>query len=417
VTLVPGLDATALLASAARIGDAIAESAVFSGDRCGFVGAWPEEGPGGTIVMTYRGLGPDLYGGTAGIGLFLAELAERTGDPEQRKVALGALRHAASRVATMPPSASAGLYGGRPGVAIALARGGTLLGADDLVSAAAATADPGLPGDGDEFDLISGGAGAIVGCLALRLLLDREDLLDVAVAHAEALIATARASGDGLAWHSAQFPSSRGLAGLSHGASGVALALLELSTVRDDPRYRETAARAFAYEASLYDEAAGNWPDLREAPGQPTPAEPSFATFWCHGAPGVALSRVRALELGYADGARAEAAAALATTAAWVRAGLLSGGANYSVCHGLAGNAEVLLEGRDILGVDALDLVRTVAQSGSEQFDAPGREWPCGVNGGLTPALFLGTAGIGRFLLRLAHPDLPSLLLPRPEAL
>ena len=405
-----------LIGSAARIADGIVASAVFSGERCGFVGAWPEEGQGGAIVMTYRGLGPDLYGGTAGIGLFLAEMAAETGDAGQRAVALGALRHAASRVHAIPSSTGGGLYAGRVGVAVALARGGALLGADDLIRAAGGAADPGPPDGAGEFDLISGSAGAIVGCLILRRLLDRDDLVDVAAAHAEALIANARVSGDGLAWLSAQFPSSRGLAGLSHGAAGVALALLELSAVREDPRYRATAARAFEYERSIYDDAARNWPDLRQLPGHSVSAEPSFATFWCHGAPGIALSRIRALELGYEGETRAEAAAALATTAAWVHAGLLSGGANYSLCHGLAGNVEVILEGRDIAGPEADELVRMVVETGTESFDAPGREWPCGVHGGTTPALFVGTAGIGRFLLRLARPDLPSLILPRPDA-
>jgi lantibiotic modifying enzyme len=38
--------------------------------------------------------------------------------------------------------------------------------------------------------------------------------------------------------------------------------------------------------------------------------------------------------------------------------------------------------------------------------------WPCGTHTGETPNLMLGLAGIGYFYLRLAQPQVPSVLLP-----
>jgi lantibiotic modifying enzyme len=159
----------------------------------------------------------------------------------------------------------------------------------------------------------------------------------------------------------------------------------------------------------------GNWPDLRELPGRPAAAAPSFATFWCHGAPGIALSRLRAIELG-TDGVEDDARAALGTTAAWVEAGLEVDELSFSACHGLAGNAEIVLEGAVLNGAGARELATCVADSGIQRYAARGLPWPSGAHGGANPSLFLGSAGVGRFLLRLARPELPSLLLPRPEA-
>lgn len=128
---------------------------------------------------------------------------------------------------------------------------------------------------------------------------------------------------------------------------------------------------------------------------------------------GGALARLRSLELGAGEELLPEIRAALETTEAWVAAALASGSVNYSLCHGLAGNAEVLLEGDRLLPASAAALAHRVAAAGVETYLACGLPWPSDAHGGATPCLFLGLAGIGRFYLRLAQPDLPSLLLVR----
>ena len=408
--------ATRYVDTAAAIGHEIATAAIWHNNRCNLIGAMPEETAGGGIAMTYQALGPDLYGGSAGVGLVLGELAALTGERELRDTAVGLLRHASDRAAAIPPVARSGLYAGTPGVAIALARTGLMLDAPELIEAAHRTADTAGPETAGEYDLVSGSAGAVLALLALRRLLDRDGFLTDAIAHGAALLSSAEQHADGWSWRSPTIRSTRGLAGLSHGASGVALAFLELAAVTGEQRWRAGAERALAYERSLYDPAMGNWPDLRETAGAPAPVGSAFATFWCHGAPGIALARLRANELTPDDTLRDEAIIALQTTADWVRAGL-DAGINYSLCHGLAGNAEICREGTELLGEDSRDLVLETADRGMERYGNGRQPWPCGAQGGDTPALFLGTAGIARFYLGLAHPAIPSLLLPRPEAL
>jgi lantibiotic modifying enzyme len=403
---------TRYLNTAAVLGRDIAAAAIWHGDRCNLIGALPEERPGGGIGITYQALGPDLYGGTAGVGLVLGEIAALTGDRELSHTALGLLRHAASRVEAIPPAARKGLYAGSPGIAIALARAGLLLDAPELTEAATQLAEPSAPEAGDEYDLVSGSAGAVVALLTLRSLLEL-DLLDAAVAEGEALLGTAEQVGDGWSWRSPSMPSSRGLAGLSHGASGVGLAFHELAAATGEEHWRDAADRAFAYERGLYDPTVRNWPDLRETSSTANGGGPVFATFWCHGAPGIALARLRACELTAAEPARAEAVAALETTSAWVRAAL-NAGTNYSLCHGLAGNAEICGEGAPLAGEDIRSVLFRTADEGIERYGDGRQAWPCGIQGGSTPVLFLGTAGIARFYLRIAHPEVPSLLLPRP---
>jgi lantibiotic modifying enzyme len=69
----------------------------------------------------------ELYSGTSGVSLFLAELYRVTGDPAFRVTALGAIRHAFSRLDSIPASVRIGLFTGWTGIALVSARIAILL--------------------------------------------------------------------------------------------------------------------------------------------------------------------------------------------------------------------------------------------------------------------------------------------------
>lgn len=135
--------------------------------------------------------------------------------------------------------------------------------------------------------------------------------------------------------------------------------------------------------------------------------------------PGIALSRLRAYEILEDNACEAEARVALETTRRAVQARLHAPNADYySLCHGLAGNAEVLRYGSSVLGTDASDACKTVlavAATGIETFGPNYDGWPCGTSAGGNPSLMLGLAGIGHFYLRLAVPSVPRILILRRE--
>jgi len=185
-------------------------------------------------------------------------------------------------------------------------------------------------------------------------------------------------------------------------------------TAPGNRRFRADAEEAFGYERGLCNADARNWPDLREnaTPGTPLDGGPSYTLQWCHGAPGMALSRLGTAELLGDPQIRSKAITALETTRDAASAELHTG--NYSLCHGLAGNAEILIEGEPLLGGKADSLAHTIALAGIETYGHPGRSWPTGVPGGHTASLFLGLAGTAGFYLRLNNPAVPSVLLMRP---
>jgi lantibiotic modifying enzyme len=411
------------LQTAAEIGARLCREAAWHQEYCNWLGDRPEEAPstGGPSTLTYRALGTDLYEGTSGVGLFLAELHRATGDAAARRTALGAIRQALRYGEAIPPSGRVALFSGWFGIAFAAARVATLLGDAELLGRAGQFLQRAV-GEGrneSEFDLLTGKAGVIPALLILQELLEAPSLLRAATYFGDELLAQAEKSDAGYSWKSAASPTPYNLTGFSHGAAGAGYALLELYQVTGDARYRAAAEAAFRYERSWFDTEAGNWPDLREetAREEQRPRTLVFATAWCHGAPGIALSRLRAYEILGDLTYKAEAVTALQTTAAAVETALHTGMGNYSLCHGLAGNAEVLLYGRHVLGEEcaaAAALAGEVARMGAERYAARGAAWPCGIQGE-TPALMLGLAGIGHFYLRLHDPAIPSLLLLRRE--
>ena len=139
-----------------------------------------------------------------------------------------------------------------------------------------------------------------------------------------------------------------------------------------------------------------------------------YSLGWCHGAPGIGLSRLRAYELLQREDIYEEAGAALRAT--YAPLATMPATAMFAPCHGAAGNAELFLAAFEVLGDEGyLAIAEAIGRQGLERYHEPRRPWPSGLtSGGQTPALMLGLAGIGYFYLRLYdRQSVPSLLLVR----
>jgi lantibiotic modifying enzyme len=405
---------------ASRLADRLVGSAVWLDDRCNWVGADPVDLRNSTsagVSVSYRALGPTLYGGSSGVALFLAELAAATGRDDLRPTALAALRHAISRQDDVPAAGRLGYYTGWSGLAAAALRAGRLLESTEFVDAgtnllhelARLAANP--PAD-QEFDLISGVAGAVLALGYGVQATGEPAVLDGLVAAADWLVRMAERTATGWSWRSPGLRNQHNLTGLSHGTAGVAVALLEAYRYIGDERYATGARLAMRYENRWFDRVEGNWPDFRE--NRADRRSRTFVALWCHGAPGIALSRLYAYRVLGEERWRHDALTAIATTQRVTGRLVETGNADFSLCHGLAGNAEAFLIGSRVLGPELVDLAvpALVAAHGAERYAHTGAAWPCGTQTDETPSLLLGLAGIAHFYLRQAVPTVPSVLLP-----
>lgn len=370
--------------TAAAIGTAIARRAVWSDGVCSWVGAVPAPPVRGRPgAPTAAALGPDLYAGTAGVALYLAHLYRRTSDPLHRRTALGAIGHALRRGRALPPARTLAHHTGRLGISVTAARCAPLLDEPALIPGARALlADGPLPPDPD---LLSGVAGTACGLVELAAVTGDGGLRDRAVALAPVLAGSRPA-----------------LTGMAHGTAGIVHALLELHAVSGLEGLRVAAAAAARREDALFDPGTANWPDLRPDPdrdGEDPRAESAMG--WCHGAPGIVLSRRLDAD---APGPRLRAGGD--TAARWAAAAIATGRGNLSLCHGLTGVVECLRDGMP--GPDAEALVAGTV----DRIRRHRGPWPCGIDTGETPGLFLGVAGIGLFLLRCGDDRVPNVLAP-----
>jgi lantibiotic modifying enzyme len=416
--------------AASAIAEELCRDAYWSGDRCNWVGRSPLEAVDlrAPLTPTVSALGPDLYGGTAGVALFLAHVHLATGDTRARAAAEGGIRQALSRAPQIEPAARLGLYSGAIGVAYAAARIGSLLDDDSLLASARAAAESAIETVPDEhpLDMVGGAAGAVCGLLAMSELCGDGRLVEEAIRLGERLVAAATTEGEKWSWDPARATgaavSARALTGFAHGAAGMGLALLELYARTGRQAFLDGGLGAFAYEDGWFSPEEENWADVRtqDPPFAPAGASgdegaPGYMTAWCYGAPGIGLSRLRALALLPDErgtlAPRVEAA--VRHTVRQLDSRQQSAGADATLCHGTAGLIELLVAAAEVLGDEAAR--EAAARAWDRAFDQR-REtgaWRTGVaSGAHTPALMLGSAGIGYSLLRFRDPRaVPSVLL------
>lgn len=419
----------ATMQAAARIGRQLCEMAFWDEDQrmCTWMGRTDvEDASGAGYAAAVAALGPHLYAGSAGVALFLVELYGQTKDAETRRTAEGAIRRSIHYLLRHEGLTSAlSFHLSHLGVAYVFSRFLDLGLCDDLRDDVGRLLDQVSAAlDGEHLlDLLGGNAGTIPALLALGRHRGFERCVDIARRCGEDLCRTAIHEGPLCYWEAtrASGPSfnSPPMTGLSHGACGMALALFELYARTREEEFLQTARAAFAYEDRLFSAAQGNWLDVR-FPYAASNGElvGSFQATWCHGAPGIGLTRLRAMSLDpeQADSHERMARVALGTTLAAIEHNLQAPRFDATLCHGLAGLSEIVLIFAEALNEDSSRQVAAGVVSELVRRYSDTSDWPAGnMTGGVNPTLMIGTAGIGHHFLRLLSPATPPVLILKPS--
>jgi len=411
-------DSRSFLATAHGIAEQLSQQALWHEGQCSWFGAeTPSPGPeSGANQPTYKVLGPDLYSGTSGVALFLAEFYEASsGDAEARRASIGAIRHSLSCTDAIPPGSRLSLYEGWTGIALASICVSAALGSEELLDRASALLkrlSHGSPAI-ESNSIVSGKAGAIVGLLFLWSALHDQTLLECATRLGDALLKDAIRSTRGISWASAGIHGRANSIGFSDGIAGIAYALLGLFRATGNAAYRKPAEEALVFETNcLNAKPRARASDLKSSPRRATVAS-STETSWSHGSPGIALSRIRAFEILNDATYKAGAVPAIRTTRQTLENWRRVAHSDFSLAHGIAGNAELLLYASDVFGGELRAeswLAVQVAREAARNCAVIGYDSKWGPRAAETPGLMSGLAGIGHFYLRLRDRRIPSAL-------
>jgi type 2 lantibiotic biosynthesis protein LanM len=404
-----------LLAEAEAIAAVIASRAIWQADAVHWIGADYNHA---IDRYSLQPVGTSLYSGRGGIAVFLAALYAAGGNPDYRRLALGAARSISQdwlsptidreTAGVLAREEGIGGAAGTAGVAYSLATTARLLDQPDLLEDALRISRLITARDiaADRvYDVISGAAGAILGLMPLWKQTGdgtvRDRIMQCGEHLADRQVKTNGCAGGWMGENAAQ-----PLTGFSHGAAGIAYALLTAHDALGNPALREAARRGLGYERSVFVPSQNNWPDFRKGA--------RFGGSWCHGAPGIGLARLGCVSLDPDEEFHSEIEAAVQ----WLRANPPNPADH--LCCGEFGNLELLLAAGLRLG--RTDWVHEAQIRGASTIARAGRMHDGGRTGFQSnlgpcdsifmPGLFDGLAGIGYQMLRLAAPGrVPSVLL------
>lgn len=376
----------------------------------------------------------NMYNGVSGICLFLAELSRFT----NQRLYMAAAVHGMDWVIythDRNPENFHALYSGKMSVAVVLCRFFELTDNRRYLDKAIEIAAGSIEFMNTiTYDVINGLAGTLLGLLHVHAVSKDERLLLPIDICTDKLLRAMHAGANGICWDRIDL-NIHSLCGYSHGVGGVAHAFHELGYYFNNPAFFEIARQAMIYEDQFLVKEVQNWRDLR-GPIESVFAEsieqayaagdrnffliPKFMNAWCHGAAGIGLQRLRSSILSpIVDDVEVnrDIEVCISTT---IRTTIHQSNHDESgcLCHGKAGNAEVLIQAARMNGDErSLEAAYRIAEDLLAQQLRHGRYISGNPMGVEDMSLFMGTAGVGYFFLRLLDSSTPpvlSLHMPHP---
>lgn len=417
-----------LLEEAVRIGEDILSQGIESNQGIGWKTMVPDH-----EHLTWEA-SESIYNGVGGIVLFFIELYKQSMDEKYLQSAIKGADWLINHVKNNQTSNYA-FFTGRMGLTYVFSQLCRLTKEDKYLNEAVQISLNCLSflEENRTDDLINGSSGILLGLILLHQESGEERLLPLIERFTENLVQKSHHGHIGLYWDKS--PSQmRGLCGFSHGSSGVGYVFLQLGYYFNNPSFYWLAEQAFAYENHFFDEQTKNWPDFRKGVFSENDFEehkqayinrdfdfffkPGNLMAWCHGAPGIGLSRIPAWQLLKKEYLKKDVKRSLLSTGQSTLS-ILTESDTFTLCHGKGGNAMLFIDAYKQLGdKEAYNLAKRVAFQALDFRDRYGYYIPGyrAANGQEDISLFMGNAGVGYFYLMCNEPDkVPFILAPRTD--
>jgi lantibiotic modifying enzyme len=391
---------TAYLEASFRIGAQLCRDAIWHNGLCNWTSFQPNPNP--SQQRNVYGSHPfDFYRGTAGIAFYLFQLYGFTEDKLVLKTAEAALKNACERYRQLADAGKVSIYLGLGGLALSCEVAARITNSDFWHSKTNEQKMRILEIPANEWghDMINGPLGLIPYFAGLGNDSQLQDFMD---AVGKRILTSAKKQRTGISWNSNE-PEQQPLTGYGHGTSGFIHALCELYAYTKDEVYLGAALDAQVYENSCMTPEKDNWLDFRGTPGNTSSQAVQAMNAWCHGAPGIVLSRIRLNEIAPNHESVSDIQTALQTIITQAKLNLSKRQENFSLCHGICGNLEPLLHyDQSFPGENRREFAEKTGTYMYEQFIRHNLPLPSGLfQGEHNHSLMLGDSGSGLFLLQL----------------
>lgn len=260
----------------------------------------------------------------------------------------------------------------------------------------------------ENFDIVYGNAGSVIILLNMYEMTKNKKYLEIAKDAGLFLVYRQEKHGESKGgWTGEERKCA--LAGFSHGAAGIILALVKLWNATKDITFLNSAIDGLEFENTLFEKNQGNWKDERFYSGEKTSDKGIYPIAWCHGAAGILLSRVKIYNI-LPENIREKVSEDIEIAKETIMSQGIMG--NNCLCHGNLGNTEILIEYLLLFHDKKIEkfskeLRRNVSQNiCNGKFDCDNAY----LYGYKLQGFMTGLTGVGYSLLRDIDDELPCIL-------
>ena len=344
----------------------------------------------------------EIFNGNCGIALFFIALFEAYHQQEDLALAKKIIDRILKNDYIIQPRFY-GFYTGITGLIYCLVRLYETANDEQYLKAALHLNDThrnGISTDMKEMDLLSGAAGNLLVLTLLYHHTKEETVIEDIRILIHRFLNDARISTEGLKWDHSKLAYDS-LTGFSHGASGIAYALMQVGTYFGYEGLIYLGSEALKYEMQYYDEQTSNWLDLRlgarrfNLPGGHTwelnvfLPELKSVNSWAHGAAGIGIARRYAWSIThdpvYLDQYNTSIQKCLEDINARRE--------DYTLCSGYAGMVTLLIKDKTAINKIAGDAAELYKRTGTYNTFTPANSRDMG--------LLSGRSGIGYMLINI----------------
>lgn len=366
----------------------------------------------------------DLYCGVSGVAFLFMQLYQTSGNVAHKQTLDDSIQWIKQN-AISHPFKNQSFFTGRTGVAWLVAAYEQKFGTGDFSVVYELVKQCRLDAS-SKCELLNGIAGEVLGYIHLYAITEYPPILPLIDQCLEHLLQRVNYNPAGIVFDNNPFYAAS-VTGFSHGLAGIAFVLMQIGKFSGNDAWVYLAEQVICAENNYYLPKINNWVDTRKVGvmgdfvNRLKAVDKTFfktvadSATWCYGAPGIGFSRFLAYQVTGKSQYHDEFISAVNKVVAVMRKpGKLE--EHYNLCHGLAGNAMLLLEAhqdQSDLCYDWVDQVKESILIHAEK----GKTLKSGCSTTLLKdqidvSLFTGLSGMVNYVLQVENPTLFNVLNP-----